>query len=102
MSAMQPACPSYGYGQIVAVTTTSGAFTLTAPSKQLIVSNLGTNPLFVRITPKGGAATTADMCVPANNQVTITKDYDTLVGAVISTGGTTSMHVIPAEGFTVS
>lgn len=96
---IQPANPSFGNGQIVAVTTTSAAFTLTAKSKQIIATNLGSNPAYIRMTPTSAAATTADMLIPQGAQVTFTKDYDTVAGTIISTGGTTSVHIMPAEGF---
>lgn len=102
MSAHQPANPAYGLGQTVAVATTSTAFTLAAPSKQVIVTNTGANPIYVRITPAGGAATTADMIVLPSQQVILTKFADTLAGAMIATGGASTAHIIPAEGFTIS
>ncbi len=98
MSFTQPANPSFGNGQVVNAGTSTTAFTLTAKSKQIIATNLGTNPVYVRLTPAGGSATTADMVVPANQQVTFTKDYDTLAGAAIAPAGATNIHLMPAEG----
>jgi hypothetical protein len=96
---IQPANPSYGNGQVASVTTASGNVTLAAPSKQVLFTNLGANPAFVCMSPTARAATTADACIPPGAMVTYTKFYDQLVISMISTGGATSVHVIPAEGF---
>lgn len=103
MSAKQPACPSFGNGITVSVTNASTAFTLLAKSQQVICTNLSANVIYIRITPAGGNATTADQPIQPNGQIIITKFYDQLAGAAIaSVAGPSSLHLMPAEGYTIS
>ena len=99
MTAIAPANPAFGNGQTVAVTTASGNVTLPVASQQVIFTNLGTNPAYVAMPPTQRAATAADACIPPGGQVTYTKLQDTVAISMISTGGNTSVHVMPAEGF---
>jgi len=99
MSILARANPSYGSGQVIAVTTTSQNVTLPVKSKQVIFTNLGTNPAYVRMTPAAVAATTADAIVPVGAPVVYTKGEDITTISIVSTGGTATVHVMPAEGF---
>lgn len=97
MANINRANPAFGNGQIVSVGTTSTAITLPVQSKQLILTNQGANMIYVRCIP--GAATTADACIPPNEQVVITKFADTVAITAIAATGATNLHVMPAEGF---
>lgn len=99
MTAPQPAAPAFGNGQVIAVTTTSANVTLQGLNKQITFCNLGSNPAFVCMSPTPRAATTADACIPANQSMTYTKFQDVAQISIISTGGATSVHLIPVEGF---
>lgn len=96
---VQPANPSYGSGQVIAVTTGSQNVNVPTPSKQIQFTNLGANPAFVRMTPAGAAATTADAVIPPGSIVVYTKFADVAQISIVSTGGATSVHLIPVEGF---
>src|SRR6185503_721491 len=102
MTAKQPAAPAFGNGQVIAVTTTSANVTIPGLNKQIVFANLGSNPAYVCMSPTPRAATTADAVIPANAMVTYTKFQDVSQISLISTGGATSVHLIPAEGFTPS
>ena len=99
MTFLAPASPAYGSGQVAAVTTASAQFTLANPTKQVIFTNLGANPAYVRMTPTVAAATTADAVIPPGSMVAYTKDEKVLAITLISTGGSTNVHVMPVEGF---
>lgn len=99
MTIQAPVQPGYGTGQTPAAGAASATITLTAGSKQLILTNLGANPAYVRV---GGAdikpATVADYPVPAGAQVVISKSETDDKLAHISPLGT-DLHVMNGEGF---
>lgn len=100
MTAMQPICPAYGTGQIVAPAAGSAIAALVKGSNQLVLTNLGAAVCHVRVGYAGDApvATTNDYPVPAGQQVTITKAQDQNALAHICAAGT-SLHIMNAEGF---
>jgi hypothetical protein len=99
MTIKAPVQPGYGTGQTLAPGAASATITMTGGSKQLILTNLGANPAYVRV---GGAdikpATVADYPVPAGAQVVITKAADDNKLSHISPLGT-DLHVMNGEGF---
>lgn len=100
MTAKAPVNPAYGSGVTINAAAAAPSATQYLPTgtKQVILTNLGANPAFVRIGKGPITASGADYPVPAGAQVVVTRDaqHDTL--AYISTAGTT-LHAIPAEGF---
>lgn len=97
--ALQTFNPAYTQGQTLSVTTTSAPLTIGRGSMSLCLTNLSTTACYVRVSTGTVAATTADYPVLGGAQVTITKDQDMNTVSAITASGTTSLHVIPGEGF---
>ena len=101
MTIKAPFQPQYGATQTLAVTATSQAVTYPAGNKTLVISNVGTQTVWVRSTPTGdtSAATTADMPILAGQQrgLTVNMDYTRLAAIAAATGST--IYVTPGEGF---
>lgn len=97
----QTFAPAYGQGVVVAsVTTTSAASAVGLSSKSLVVTNTGaTNAIYLRTGPSDAVATTADYCLMPSAQVSISKPQDHTHIAYITASSTSSLHVIPGEGF---
>lgn len=93
--------PAYGQGVTVAsVTTTSAASVVGGGSKSLTITNTGaTNAVYFRTGASDAVATTADYCLMPNGQVSISKPQDHTHIAYITSTSTSSLHVIPGEGF---
>lgn len=98
MMDLQPFNPAYASGQTVTPAAASAAAADLIPSRQVCLTNLGTNVCYVRIAAAATAATAADYPVPPGSQVSITKDYDHLKIATISPLGTT-LHIMCGLGF---
>lgn len=104
MTIRQPFMPAYGQGQAASATATSATININAANKQVRIVNTGTNIAFVRtfssktVTSPAQAATAADMPIPPNMAVTITKDESHDQLAHISATGTT-LQIITGEGF---
>lgn len=99
MTIKAPVQPGYGTGQTLTPGAAAATATLTIGSKQLILTNLGTNPCYVRIGQTTVAnASTSDYPVPAGAQVVISKSMADDKLSHISAAGTT-LHVINGEGF---
>lgn len=93
--------PRYGNGQTVSPTTTTATVTLRASNKQddiVVLTNIGTLPVYVRTGVSGVVATTADYPVLQGSQVALTMDKDHTHIATITASGTGSLHVITGEG----
>lgn len=94
--------PAYGSGASVAsVTATSGSSAIGAGSKSIVVTNTGSNSVYVRTGLSGlTAAAGTDYIVLALTQVSISKPQDhTHIAYVCDAALTSSLHVIPGEGF---
>jgi hypothetical protein len=91
--------PAYTQGQTISVTSTSAPITIGRGSMTLCLTNLTTTACFVRVSTGTVAATAADYPVLGSAQVTITKAQDMDTVSAITASGTTSLHVIPGEGF---
>lgn len=96
MSALLPFNPSYGQGQVVAPGAASASVSLRKGDKQVMLTNQGVNLCYVRIA--AGNASTADYCVMAGQQVTLTKADDDVTLSHISALGTT-LHIITGNGW---
>lgn len=103
--AKQPFAPHYGTGIVLAITAASQSVNLPSAAngdnKNVVVSNTGASAFYVRISPDGSAATTADMPILPGKQATLTKFGDLSVMTFIGTAGGTG-HVIAGEGFLTS
>lgn len=93
--------PVYGTGITVAPTDTSGSTTVSRASKQkqYVVTNLGSQVVYVRAGVGSATATTADYPVLPDTQVVLTKDYEADTFAYITASGIGSVHIISGEGF---
>lgn len=97
--ALQTFNPAYTQGQTLSVTTTSAPLTIGRGSMSLCLTNLGNQPVYVRVSTGTVAATTADYPVMPLAQVTITKSQDMDTVSAITASSTSSLHVIAGEGF---
>jgi hypothetical protein len=97
--ALQTFNPAYTQGQTISVTTTSAPITIGRGSMSLCLTNLGNQPVFVRVSTGTVAATAADYPVMPLAQVTITKSQDMDTVSAITASSTSSLHVIAGEGF---
>lgn len=98
MTIKAPVQPGYGSGQVLTPGAAAATATLRTGSKQLILTNLGTNVCYVRVGQSVANASTADYPVPAGAQVVISKAMDDNQLSHISATGTT-LHVMTGEGF---
>jgi hypothetical protein len=96
----QTFAPAYGQGVVVAsVTTSSAASAVGVESKSLVVTNTGSNAIYLRTGLTGAVATTADYPLLSGAQVSISKPQDHTHVAYITASSTSSLHIIPGEGF---
>ncbi len=100
MTAKAPVNPAYGSGVTInaAAATPSATQTIKDGTKQVILTNLGANPVHVHIGDPGVVAGADDYPVPAGAQVVVTRDARHNTIAYVSTAGTT-LHVMSGEGF---
>ena len=91
--------PAYRQGITIACSTTSAPGTVGKGSQSLCLTNLGTVPVYVRVSTGTVAATITDYPVLGGAQVSITKDGDMDTVSAITASGTANLHVIPGEGF---
>lgn len=98
MTIRAPVQPGYGSGQTVTPGAGAATAQITTGSKQLILTNLGTNPAYVRCGQSVANASAADYPVPAGAQVVITKaEADNQLSHISPLG--TTLHVMSGEGF---
>lgn len=94
----RPFNPAYGSGQVVA--PAAGALAVTNLNKgdqNVVVTNLGANVCYVRVSDAGDAST-ADYAVPAGAQVCLTKAPEQQRLSYISASGT-SLHIMTGNGW---
>lgn len=91
--------PAYTQGTTISVTTTSAPAVVGKGAKSLCLSNLGSEVVYVRVSTGTVAATAADYPVLAGSQVSLTKEQDHDTVSAVTASGTSSLHVIPGEGF---
>ena len=96
----QTFAPAYGSAVLVAsVTTSSAASAVGVGSKSLVVTNTGSSSIYLRTGLTGAVATAADYILLPLSQVSISKPQDHTHVAYITSTSTSSLHVIPGEGF---
>ena len=91
--------PAYGTGITVAPTNSSASSTLGRGSKSLVLTNLGSVTVYVRVGETAATATTADYPVLSGTQVSISKNQDSAVIAYITAASTGSLHIMAGEGY---
>lgn len=91
--------PAFGQGQTVAPGVASASVVCGLNSRNLCLTNLGTFVCYVRASLGASTATIADYPVSPGSQVSITKSQGSDIVSFISPGGTTSLHIIPGDGF---
>jgi hypothetical protein len=99
MAVLETFNPAYTQGITISVSTTSAPGTVGRGSKSLCLTNLGSETVYVRVSTGTVAATAADYPVLPGAQVSITKDQDMDTVSAITGASTSSLHVIPGEGF---
>ena len=100
MAIDQTFAPAYGRGVTASVTSTSGSSEVGKGSKTICLTNAGDKVAYVRIGVSGLTATTADYAVLGGSQITISKFMDdTHVAYVCGGSDSTSLHIIPGEGY---
>lgn len=99
MTVIAAFAPSYTKGVTVSPGIASASTTIGEGSKTLCLTNLSTTVCYVRVSSVAASATTADYPVPASAQVTISKPQDDGIVSYITSAGTSSLHIMPGEGF---
>ena len=95
-----PFTPKYGSGQTLSVGVASTAGTdLDAQAKQVCLTNLSANTIYVRITTDVSAATIADYPVLSNSQQIVSKGDGQAKIAAISLVAASSLHIMVGEGY---
>lgn len=99
------------YGATVAAATAAGAVNVNVPAiaKNLLIVNMATGIVFIRVKPNGSAgdATAADMPLAPNASRVITKDGgdpgtqdgQTVVSVFSPGGALGTVHICPGEGW---
>ena len=96
----QTFAPAYGSAILVAsVTNSSAASAVGLGSKSLVVTNTGAANIYLRTGLSGAVATAADYILLPLSQVSISKPQDHTHIAYLTDTGTSSLHIIPGEGF---
>lgn len=96
----QTFAPAYGSAVLVAsVTTTSAASAVGFGSKSLVVTNTGAANIYLRTGLSTAVTTSADYILLPLSQVSISKPMDHTHIAYATDALTSSLHVIPGEGF---
>lgn len=99
MTVIATFAPSYGSAQTVTPGTSSASVTIGKGSKSMCLTNLGTSACYVRTSSGTSTATIADYVVPAGAQVSISKFQDQDTVSFVTSAGSTSLHIMPGEGF---
>ena len=89
--------PRYGQGQVVTPAAASASVNIDGNAKSVVLTNLGANVCYIRISSDNTAATTADYPIPAGQQQTLSKGEGEDKLTHISAAGTT-LHIITGEG----
>ena len=92
--------PGYGTGSLNAVTDASSSVSIPENARSLVLSNLGSSTVWVRVTDGASTATTSDYPALASQQVSIAKGRPQgTLSMVCNTGDSSTLHVIVGEGF---
>ena len=91
--------PGYGTGVTEVTGIASAANTVQENTASVVLTNLGTVTVYVRIGAAAAAATVADYPVLAGTQVSVSKARDDSHISHISPDGAGSLHYIAGAGF---
>lgn len=101
MAVLQPFNPQYTKSVSLTVSAASSSATVPTGTKSLILTNIGANAAFVRVSIGASTASqtsgTADFPVPPNSQVAITRFQD--MDTVSAIGGGSTLWITPGEGW---
>ena len=98
----QPIFPSYGKGVLIVATIANATTTVLQQAKQLCLTNIGTQLIYVRCSfpTDTTAASAADYPVLPNSQQIISKTQEqTLVSFIAPGGAGSSLHIQECEGY---
>lgn len=98
MASLQSFLPAYASGATVAPSTSSGSSEKGKGNQSILLTNLGSVVVYVRVGDSTVTATTADYPVLANSQVSISKGSNDSHVAYITASGTGSLHIMAGEG----
>lgn len=98
MANIAPFNPAYTSGQTVTPAAAAASINVNAVSKNVCLTNLGTNVCYVRLSDVAISATIADYPIPAGAQMVVTKQDGHFILSHISPSGTT-LHVMTGEGW---
>jgi hypothetical protein len=95
-----PFNPSYGSGATRTAVTTSAYYPIRSGTRSVCVTNTGaTNAAYVRIGQGTSlTATAADYIIMPGSQVSLGKFEDDNVIAIVSSAGSTTLHIISGAG----
>lgn len=92
--------PAWGKAILQTATTTSTAYEIDTNFRDsLVVTNAGTQIVYVRTGDSTVTATAADYLVLSLTQISLTKFKDHTHIALLSAAATSAVHVIAGEGF---
>ena len=93
--------PAYGSGITISATTSSarGAITNALFTESLVITNTGSDFAYIKPGNSDVTATSADYCLLPGQQVSITWSRDVTHVAALAGTSSTSIHVIPGNGF---
>lgn len=99
---MFPLCPAYTETRQITVGTGSTSVSIPDITNQVLLTNVGTNVVFVRLSnPTVNAAAQLNVDVPIlpNSAISITRDVTHTVVAAIAAAAGNTLHVTPVQGF---
>ena len=100
MSINAPFYPKYGSGQAVSTGAASASIEIGEGNKSLVLTNVGSNPCYIRTGDSSVAAVNlVDYLLMAGAQVSISKPQDHTHLAYLQSGASTTLHVMPGEGY---
>jgi hypothetical protein len=93
--------PAYGSGETISATTSSSRVALTNAqfTESIVLTNTGSDFAYVRPGTSTVVATAADYCLLPGQQVSVTRNDGVTHVAALAGSSSTSVHVIPGQGF---
>lgn len=98
--------PYYGQTVSIASSAGNGAAAVASRARALLIQNVGTQLVFVRVRPPGNSsnATTADLPIPSNTQRVVLKGADPMGGSdgetsvsIFGTAVGSTIYITPGE-----
>ena len=95
----QTFAPAYGTGSVNITISTSAQIAIPQGTKSLVLTNLGSVTIYVRVGFDPTTASVADYPILSGCQASISKDIQHDVIAFVSPEGSSSLHVMLGEGY---